>query len=108
MRINKALQKVFSEFLSTVPVARLKQNMTRVLLTYLKHESPDGLPEFMDDHFKDLNYFFEFLDNILKEMPRRTKMSSSSPEAEPYCSTFRPLVGGCHSPRRIPATRLKR
>jgi len=64
MLISQPLQEEFSDFISNVPASRLKQNMIRVLLTYLSHECPTGLPEFMDDHFIDLVFLFDFLDNI--------------------------------------------
>ncbi|WP_188934451.1 hypothetical protein [Puia dinghuensis] len=75
---NEALQSAFEDFLNNVPAIRLKENMTKVLLAFLKHESPDGLPAFMDDHFIDLIFFFEFLDSVSAEVPRRRRTRSSS------------------------------
>ena len=65
---NALLQQALNDFISNVPVDRLKQNLIKVLLVYLKNESPAGLPDFVNDHFIDLIFFFEFLDSIDEEM----------------------------------------
>ena len=68
MLITKALNEEFSVFLLTVPAKRLKQNTMRILLSYLKYEYTEGLPDFMDNLCTDLLYFFDLLDTIDKEI----------------------------------------
>jgi hypothetical protein len=68
MTITEPLRAEFVRFLSTVPVRRLKQNMIKVLSSYLDHNSQEGLPEFMDDLLTDLMAFFDLLDIIDRQV----------------------------------------
>lgn len=64
MIITEALCEEFANFLLTVPATRLKQYIVNLLLTHLKYESPDKLPENLPG---DLIVFFDLLDIIDKE-----------------------------------------
>jgi hypothetical protein len=65
MIITETLCEEFANFLLTVPAARLKQYVVKLLLTHLKYEYPDKLPEYLPG---DLIAFFNLLDIIDKEM----------------------------------------
>ena len=68
MIIPETLNAGFVQFISSVPVSRLRQNTSKVLSSYLKNECTEGLPDFMDDFLTDLMAFFELLDIIDKEI----------------------------------------
>ena len=67
MIINESLTKAFNDFLSEVPASRLKQNMVKLLMDFLKQNNKEGLPGFMDDLYTDLIFLFVLLDSIDKE-----------------------------------------
>lgn len=64
MIITEALCEEFANFLLTVPATRLKQYIVKLLLTHLKYEHSDRLPEKLPG---DLIVFFDLLDTIDKE-----------------------------------------
>lgn len=58
----------FFRFLSMVPTNRLKQNLTKILSSYVECKIKEGLPDFMDDLLTDLMGLFELFDAIDREM----------------------------------------
>jgi len=66
--VKEPLKEALIRFLSDVPAKRLKQNMVKILLDFLKRHGKEGLPNFADDLFADLEPFFDLLDVIDKEV----------------------------------------
>jgi hypothetical protein len=67
MIINETLQTEFADFVSSVPAKRLKINIMRLLLSFLKHERITGLPNYADEAFADLVILLDFLSAIDRE-----------------------------------------
>jgi hypothetical protein len=67
MIVNETLQAEFTDFVSSVQAKRLKINIMRILLSFLKHERITGLPNYADEAFADLVILFDFLSAIDRE-----------------------------------------
>lgn len=76
MIINETLQAEFTDFVSSVPAKRLKVNIMRLLLSFLKHERITGLPNYADETFTDLVILFDFLSAIDREAGQAPTVSS--------------------------------
>ena len=68
MQITETLNEEFAIFLLTVPAKRLKQNIIKILLGFLKNEGINGSPDFMINLCTDMLFFFDLLDTIDKEL----------------------------------------
>ena len=64
MSANDELYLAFVEFLSTVPVARLKQNLIKIFFEYLKHRNPDNDLVFTEHFLNDYGSLLDFLYRI--------------------------------------------
>jgi len=62
--MNDPLNTAFAEFLSTVPVTRLKQNLMKVFTTFVKHHYRTDFPDFTDDLLADFDHLLDLLYNI--------------------------------------------
>lgn len=70
--MNQKILKKFQTFIELVPVKRFSQNTRKVFLCYLRYNVDEGLEDFVTDHIKDLNNFFEFLD-LIEELDETTR-----------------------------------
>lgn len=68
MITNESFIKMLEVFLSDVPAKRLKQNIVKLLLDFLKYNCREELPDFMGDLFADLIPLFDLLDAIDREL----------------------------------------
>lgn len=64
MPTKDELSLAFAEFLSTVPVARLKQNLIKIFLEYLKDWNPDNDFVFTEHFLSDYGSLLDFLYRI--------------------------------------------
>ncbi len=67
--INPLHAEALETFLELVPVKRLSQHTRKLLLSYLKHEMPDGPEDFLIDHIGDLENLFDLLDALEQNQP---------------------------------------
>ena len=62
--LNDDLKTAFISFLSSVPAGRLKRNLEKMFLVFLRCEWDSGLPVFTGDLIVDMEFLFELLDSI--------------------------------------------
>ena len=65
--MNEVIQTEVTHFFEAVPATRLKQNIRRLLIFFIRARRGEGLPDFMNDCLVDCMLFFELLDIIDEE-----------------------------------------
>jgi hypothetical protein len=78
MTTSEPLNIAFIEFLSTVPVTRLKQNLMNVFVIFIKHHHGDSFPDFMDDFLTDFEVLINFLYRIEEAIEAATEKSPNA------------------------------
>ena len=78
MTTSEPLNTAFIEFLSTVPVTRLKQNLVNVFVVFIKYHYSDSFPDFTDDFLNHFAVPMNFLYRIEEAIEAATEKSTNA------------------------------